>query len=250
MTGLGECCVTGVTSGLGAHAAANLADRGWRVTGIGRKPPGHSDVPAGIDYIQADLGNPDDVAALPSRLQACPSFLIHCAVAYPGGKAEGTEDFEHVFRVNALAPYRLTRDLMALKPQGHFASFVMVNSEAMFNADENSGVYAASKAALKVLASGLAHACRGRNASVSTLLLGPLANPSKRRELESVSQRRGLSAQEVTRMFLRRSNPNLVIDDLIEFDACLTALECIYELGASANGMVCRLDGGAGGSLI
>lgn len=250
MTAIGECIVTGVTSGLGAYAATVLAQEGWRVTGIGRKPPSHEDVPGGIEYAQADLANADELVALPGRIGACPHLFVHCAVSYPGAHGRNAGTIEDVFRVNAFAPYRLTLDFLALKPEAQFASFVVVNSEAMFNADEKSGVYGASKAALRVLTSAMAHGCRGRNASVSTLLLGPLANDQKKRELEQIAQRKGVSPQEVTRLFLRKSNQNLVLDDLIGFEACLTCIRCIYELGVTANGMVCRLDGGAGGSLI
>jgi NAD(P)-dependent dehydrogenase (short-subunit alcohol dehydrogenase family) len=250
MMAIGECIVTGVTSGLGAHAATILAQEGWHVTGIGRKPPTHENVPGGIAYVQADLANEDDLVALPSRIGACPHLFIHCAVSYPSAHDRKVGTIENVFRVNAFAPYQLTLDFLALKPEAQFASFVVVNSEAMFNADGQSGIYGASKAALRVLTSAMAHGCRGRNASVSTLLLGPLANDQKKREIEQIAQRKGVSPQEITRLFLRKSNSNLVIDDLIGFEACLACIRCIYELGVTANGMMCRLDGGAGGSLI
>jgi short-subunit dehydrogenase len=250
MTAVRKCVVTGVTRGLGAHAATVLAREGWQVTGIGRKPPEHPDVPAGIAYVQADLSNVDNLAALPARIGACPDLFIHCAVTYAGVGAAGPAPIEEIFRVNAIAPYQLTLDFLKLKPKEQFASVIVVNSEAMFNADEKSGVYGASKAALKVLTSALAHGCRGQHVSVSTLLLGPLANEQKRQEIENLARRKAVSPQELTRLFLRKSNPNLVLSDFIEFDTCLTCIRCIHELGVAANGMVCRLDGGAAGSLI
>jgi NAD(P)-dependent dehydrogenase (short-subunit alcohol dehydrogenase family) len=250
MIGAGECVVTGVTSGLGAYTAKTLADEGWRVTGIGRKSPGHADIPGEIAYLQADLANTADLVALPGRIGACPHLFVHCAVTYPNALAGKVSAIEEVFRVNTFAPYHLTLELLALKPAAQFASFIVVNSEAMFNADEKSGVYGASKAALRVLTSAIAHACRGRNGSVSTLLLGPLANEQKMRELEAIAFRKSVSRQELTRLFLRKSNPNIVLDDLITFPSCLTCIRCIYELGIAANGMMCRLDGGAGGSLV
>lgn len=250
MTADRTCTVTGVTSGLGAHAATVLAREGWMVTGVGRKSPGHSDVPGGIRYVQADLSNVGELAALPARIGACPNLFIHCAVSYAGGGTNNPEAIEDVFRVNAVAPYQLTLDLLKLKSKEQFACFILVNSEAIFNADEKSGVYGASKAALKVLTSSLAHGCRDQNASVSTLLLGPLANERKREEIKDLALRKNLSPQELTRLFLRKSNPNLVLSDFIEFDACLKCVRCIFELGVAANGMLCRLDGGAGGSLI
>ena len=248
MTVIGDCLVTGATGGLGAYVAIALAKDGWQVTGVGRKPVGHDDIPLDIAYIQADLANATEVATLPIRLGKCPDLVVHCAVAYPAD--DDAVSIERTFQVNAFAPYHLTRDLLALKQTDRFACFVHVNSEAMFNADEKSGVYGSSKAALKVLTAASAHGARGRNASVATLLLGPLANLSKRRELQGIADRKAVDVRDVTRLFLRKSNPNLVIDDLIEFEACMTSLRCIHALGESGNGMVCRLDGGAGGSLV
>jgi hypothetical protein len=51
-------------------------------------------------------------------------------------------------------------------------------------------------------------------------------------------------------MFLRKSNPDLVIDEFIDFESCYRSVVYLTELGAIANGMLCRLDGGSAGSLV
>jgi len=244
--------ITGTSQGLGAFLATRLAEDGWKVTGLGRRPRTESSAAQAIDYIQADLSLPETVEELPALIGETPDLIVHSAVVYPSREISvpGWADLEGAFRVNALVPYRLTLDLLADKPQDHFTSCVVVNSEAICHADRQSGVYAASKAALRVLTTALAESCRSHNASVSTLLLGPLADPAKVADLRGIAERRGVSEAEITRLFLRKSNPDLVIESLIDFESCYRSVMYIADLGPVANGMMCRLDGGSAGSLI
>lgn len=244
--------VTGASHSLGAHLAARLAEEGWKVTGLGRRPENNSFTARGIDYLQADLSLPETLESLPARIGDTPDLIVHNAVSYPGQDTSvpALSDLESVFRVNALVPYRLTLDLLSVKPQDRFCSYIVVNSEAIYHADQRSGVYAASKAALRVLTTALADACRSRNASVSTLLLGPLPDPRKVETIRWIAEERGLTEDEITRIYLRKSNPDLVIDTLIDFESCFKSIEYIVSLGPIANGMVCKLDGGSSGSLI
>lgn len=114
----------------------------------------------------------------------------------------------------------------------------------------STGEYGASKAALRVLTSALAASCRGRNASVSTLLLGPLWDAKRAADIGRVAAKRGVPVADVTRLFLRRSNSDLVIDFFIDLESCYRSLRYLVDLGRVANGTVCRLDGGSAGSLI
>jgi len=248
-----RCLVTGATSGLGKYCATALADRGWDVTATGRRPAAEAGLSENIRYVTADLAQESHVLDLARAVGPCPDLVIHCGVAYPPPSSEGLPDFEaltRIFQVNAFAPVRLSEALLAEKHGEQMASFVFVNSEAMFAADAKSGPYAASKAALRVLSAAFAARCRGQNAAAATVLLGPLANTQKREELAAIAVRNGVSAEEITRRFLRKSNPNLVIDDLIDFESCLATILSVESFGRVANGMMCRLDGGSAGSLI
>jgi hypothetical protein len=53
----------------------------------------------------------------------------------------------------------------------------------------------------------------------------------------------------VVKLFLRNTKPGMFIDDLIDYESCFRSVRYINELGPEATGMVCRLDGGSGGSL-
>lgn len=239
--------VTGATSGLGAYVATAHAARGGSVVAVGRRSTDDPAVPAGVTYIQADLMDPDAPERIAAQIEQRPSLILHCAVRYPSPETE----IETLFQVNTFAPVRLTRSLLAkpINVDAPVCTVVMVNSEAISNADATSGPYAASKAALRVMAAALAHETRDANAAVASLLLGPLANAPKRAELARIAARKDIEVAAVTRLFLRKSNPNLVIDDLLEFEQCMICIDAIDALGRAANGMVCRLDGGAGGSL-
>ncbi|MFD9002375.1 SDR family NAD(P)-dependent oxidoreductase [Streptomyces sp. NPDC059582] len=244
--------VTGACKGLGQYLAARLADEHWSVVGVGRCPADQVPPVPGVTYLQADLALPRTPADLSARLDSAPHLVVHCAAAYPAARPSGPAlpDMEEVFRVNALNPYLLTLDLLARKPPDRFCSYVVVNSESIYSADRHSAIYAASKAALRVLTAGLAAGCRSAEASVSTLLLGPLADRAKLAEIETVAERRSLPPAEVVRLFLRRSNPNLVIDEFIDYESCFRSVRYLAELGPTANGMLCKLDGGSSGSLV
>lgn len=248
-----SCLVTGATSGLGHYCATVLAESGWSVTATGRRPQSEADLPEAVRYVSVDLSSESAVLELAGEFETCPDMVVHSGVLYPPSDHDGNPDYatmSRIFQVNAFAPIRLSEALLKSKPQDRCVSFVFINSEAMFAADGHAGPYAASKAALRVLTASFAHRCRDQNAKASTLLLGPLGNYKKQQELAAIAQKRGVPTEEITRIFLRKSNPNLVIDALIDFNECLRSVLYIESLGTVANGMVCRLDGGSAGSLI
>ena len=243
--------ITGASHGLGAHLADRLDAEGWHVIGLGRRPASDCCGAAAIEYIQADLSVPEVIDALPARIGESPDLIVHNAVSYPDFDATpALAEMETVFRVNTFAPYQLTLGLLEAKPEDKFCSCIVLNSESIYHADHRSGLYAASKAALRVLTAALASACRSRNASVSTLLLGPLADPKKVEGLRRVAEKKGVTEEDITKVFLRKSNPDLVIDTLIDLESCFRSVIYVVSLGRIANGMVCKLDGGSSGSLI
>lgn len=245
MTGR-SALVVGATSGLGHYLATCLAADGWSVTGVGRRARVSSER---LTFHQADLVEHDAVPRLLAAVGVDYQLVIQNAVKYPPREASSSA-LEDVFRVNALVPYALTQSLLAAQPFDDTCLTVMINSDAMFHADESSAAYAASKAALRVLTAALASSCRSRGSSVATLLLGPLADDRKTGELRQLAERRGVSTEEMVKVFLRRSNPELVIEHFIDFPACWRSIVYMLELGPVANGMLCRVDGGSAGSLI
>lgn len=246
--------VIGASRSLGAHLASNLAANGWQVVGTGRRPADEVPEADAFDYVRLDLSSADEVDRFIAGAGAGGyDLVVHNAVTY--GSAHGNplpelEELEAMFRVNTLVPYQLLHRLLAEQPTDRFCSCVVVNSDAIYHANRNSAPYAATKAALRVLTTSLADTFRSAPVSVTTLVLGPLPDPKKLEDFEKVAQRHGLSVDEVTRAYLRKSNPSYVIDRLIDFESCYRSVEYLAGLGRAANGTVCRLDGGSAGSLI
>jgi NAD(P)-dependent dehydrogenase (short-subunit alcohol dehydrogenase family) len=243
--------VIGASRGVGAHIANRLLDDDWAVTGVGRRPF-ESIVPEPkYEYVSADISDPAALDQMLGDSGRVPDLVVHNAVhANWDSSSLDLAGMEAVLRVNAVAPYLITRDLLARKEDSHFLSCVFINSEAVFHADQDSCAYAASKAALRVLSAGLSASVRDGNAAMATLMLGPLADQSRLDQARAIAEKKGMTPTEVVKLFLRKTNPGMVIDDLIDYESCFRSIRYIHELGRAANGMVCRLDGGSAGSLI
>lgn len=276
----GTALVTGAGGGLGGYLARRLAEDGWAVTGVlrpagppadgapaepasgdqrapgdapasGAEPASAEVPPPGVTLVRADLATDAGLAALLAACPVPPRLLVHCAVSYPTAVADlAPADLDAVFRVNAVAPYELSRRLLARTDADTPMTVVCVNSEAMYRADDRSGVYGASKAALRVLTTALAAGCRGTGNAVASLVLGPLATPRRMAELAGLAVKHGRAVPELAALALRKTNPDLVLTHFIELESCHRSVTYVAGLGPTANGMVCRLDGGSAGSLI
>ncbi|WP_320782034.1 SDR family oxidoreductase [Streptomyces sp. CRN 30] len=243
--GTGRALVTGASHGLGLDTARRLAAEGWSVTGAGRRPAAAVERPVPFDYRSADLSRPETCPEVAAAAGDGWDLVVHSAVYYADFHQRprlGFADTEEMLRVNALAPYHLTLEILDRQPPERFCSVVVVNSEAMYHADRQSAPYAASKAALRLLTAGLAETCRERRAAVSTLFLGPLDDERKRADLRAIAVKLGADEEDVTRKYLKRSNPDLVIEELIDYASCFRTIRHLRDLG--------RLDGGSAGSLI
>lgn len=247
---LNRALIVGASVGLGRHVATGLTQAGWQVCGVGRRDVRSDDL--GYEYIRADLANWSDVDKLKQRLAFdAPDLVVYNAAMYaeasPG--QETADELEAMFRVNAIAPYVMLYEYLNGAKET-LRTCIVVNSDAIYHASVQSGVYAAAKAALRVFTSALAQAAKSRNAAAATLLLGPLADERKLNEFQKIAEKRNLETADVARIFLERSNPSFVIDALIDFERCLESVRYIVSLGRTANGMLCKLDGGSSGSLV
>jgi NAD(P)-dependent dehydrogenase (short-subunit alcohol dehydrogenase family) len=241
--------VIGATRNLGLYVAQRLADQDWSVVGIGRAVPMEA---TGIQFVPLDLTRDDSVGTLITILKdTAPDLIVSNAVTY-GSYGQGVSDIrgiEEMFRVNALVPFLALSAHLETTPASAETSCVIVNSDAIFHANRRVGPYAASKAASKVLSTALADICRGKRGAVATLLLGPLADERKLQDCARVAEKNGLPVEAVVKTLLKKGNPFYLKETFLQFDECFRSIEYIQGLGAAANGMVCKLDGGASGSL-
>lgn len=238
--------VIGATRNLGLYVTRQLADRGWSVVGVGRSIPKDVDT---IRFVSVNLAKENAVEALLDvLLEAAPDLIVSNAVTYGADAPDrmGLADIEEMFRVNTLVPYLALSSYINMAPA---TNCVIINSDSMFHANRQVGPYAASKAALKVLTTALADSCRAKGGAVSTLLLGPLADDRKMRDCARIAKKNDIQVEEVIKMLLRKGNPFYLHDAFVQFEECFRSIEFIHGLGGAANGMVCKLDGGASGSL-
>lgn len=146
--------------------------QGWTVTGTGRRSFKDIRITRDIEYIRADLSDLDSLELLSGRFrELTPDLIVYNAVTYGdcSERVPTLSELETLFRVNALIPYFLLLEYLSVAPQDRLCSCVVIKSDSIYHAHRQSGVYAASKAALWVLTVVLADACRSRNASISTL---------------------------------------------------------------------------------
>lgn len=115
--------VTGSTDGIGRAAVTLLAADKHPVIVQGRDPvKGAATVTAlrarypdvEIDFVTADLRDPESIAALPDAVRDGPgrlAALVNNAGVFMPNRVLTPEGLETTFAVNALAPYRVTRAL-------------------------------------------------------------------------------------------------------------------------------------------
>lgn len=242
--------ITGAGGALGSQLSRHFAELGWQVTGVVRGVS-EGPQPPNVELLHADLSTEEGINLVGEVLPTPPDLLVHAATVYrPRGGALSSAEFDGFFRVNAIAPYRISQRMIRRLPSGQGMTIVCINSEAMFHADAESGVYGASKAALRVFASSLAAEVRGTASAVTTLTLGPLLTPAIEEELASIGARHDKDHETLARVLLSRSNPDLVIEEFIPLESCCRAVEHLHSMGRIANGANYRLDGGSAGSLI
>jgi NAD(P)-dependent dehydrogenase (short-subunit alcohol dehydrogenase family) len=109
--------LTGASSGIGAIAAARLAQQGWQVAVVGRNPERTAAVAERIGgtAFLADYDRLDDVRALAEKLlETYPQIdvLANNAGGLVGERALTADGYERTLQHNHLAPFLLTNLLM------------------------------------------------------------------------------------------------------------------------------------------
>lgn len=175
----GRCVlISGGASGIGAAAAAHLHGLGCRVAVADVACPARPR--PGVHYHGVDLREPAQVDALFAKLEraaALPDVLVSCAgVGVHERLTEGDPaKWAQVFEVNVLGALRLIRAFVpAMWARG--GDVVVVGSVAARQAYPSGGVYAASKAALELVAETLRLEVQPR-IRVTTLAPGVVDTP-------------------------------------------------------------------------
>lgn len=170
--------ITGAGRGLGLELARQYAADGWRVIGtVRRDSPGLEAI--GARSLTADVADVSQVKALSQKLQAEPIDVLFCNAGIIGkrGMALGSFDYaewEQVLRVNLLGAAVVIEALVD-RVAASERKTVAVMSSRLGSIEESSGMtlpYSTSKAALNLLAKGLAETLRPRGIIVVALSPG------------------------------------------------------------------------------
>lgn len=168
--------ITGAASGLGAAVARQLIDGGAHVVLNYRQALGELDKLLALAreckvtaiVSQGDVSQIADCQALAQAAQSLGhvDILINNAgatVHVPASELDAlnAEHFQHIFGVNVIGPYQVTRALLPLLQLGYeragkARAVVMVSSVSAFLGNGSSIAYSASKAALNNLSLSLA----------------------------------------------------------------------------------------------
>ena len=167
--------ITGAGRGLGLELARQSAQDGWRVIGTVRKPVAE----AGLETIMLDVTNMAEIKQLSSRLKGVPIDVLFCNAGISGkrGMALGSFDYaewEKVLRVNLLGAAAVIEALVDNVAASERKTIAVMSSR-LGSIAESSGMtlpYSTSKAALNLLAKGLAANLAARGIIVVALSPG------------------------------------------------------------------------------
>jgi len=177
--------VTGASSGIGRAIAEALAADGVQVCLTGRNTKRLTDAAtrcgAGAIWHAADLADEASTQNLVEFVRETVGrldILVHSAGIFHMSKSEdaATVDFDQLFHVNTRAPFILTRELLPLL-RGSKGQIVFINSSAALHAGPYTGLYAASKSALKSLADSLRIEVNPDEVRVISIFPGRTATP-------------------------------------------------------------------------
>jgi NAD(P)-dependent dehydrogenase (short-subunit alcohol dehydrogenase family) len=167
--------ITGAGRGLGLELARQYAQEAWRVIGTVRKPVAE----AGLETIALDVTNMAEVKQLSSRLKGVPIDVLFCNAGISGkrGMALGSfnyAEWEKVLRVNLLGAAAVIEALVDNVAASERKTIAVMSSR-LGSIAESSGMtlpYSTSKAALNLLAKGLAANLAARSVIVVALSPG------------------------------------------------------------------------------
>lgn len=177
--------ITGATSGIGAAYAKRFAADGYNLILTGRRKEiiesladdlrKKHNVP--LDVILAELSDDNDVQKVVDAIDETDNIevLINNA-GYSGYSKEflevETTHYEEMIKVHQVVPLRLIAVAAPAMVRRGSGAIINVSSMAAYAALPKTGVYAGTKAFLKLFSEGLHHELRGRGVRVQVFCAG------------------------------------------------------------------------------
>ena len=195
--------VTGAAGGIGAALVGRLTRAGVEVIATDRcEEPSRALQGSGAGrWIRADVGARAGREALVEATRSLGvgplGGVVHVAgiLDAAGWDTIDESQVEHLFAVNLLAPFFLTRALLPLLATD--ASVVLLGSVAGLRASPRTLFYAASKAALRNLGASLAVALQPHGVRVNVVAPGLIETPLTRGLNQQLARERGVSVGQI-----------------------------------------------------
>jgi 3-oxoacyl-[acyl-carrier protein] reductase len=246
--------ITGATEGLGLFLATTLVQHGAKIIANGRRDKNVIDqalLHPNIEYVSFDLERTDQIQEL--TLQVISAWgkidvLINNAVTFENKSIDEITDIElnSNFRVNTFAPFLLAKNLYPYMEKNNWGRIIMINSEAALQVKPDIACYSASKVALLSLSRALAQELRGKNITVNSIILGPLATPYFQEIYRKVAFSKNLDEKKYISDALLNTYPRSTTTVLTSMHTVLSVISLFCnETSSEINGMALRVDGGA-----
>ena len=165
--------ILGASRGIGLGLAEEFARRGWQVIASERSKSEALHALEGVDVVTADVTDPDSYADLNLVDGSLDAVLVNAGISgarHQSADKASAEEIAEVMMTNAFGPARAGRALLPNLKQGGALAFM---SSLMGSVADSSGgyeLYRSSKAALNMLAKGIAEQdARAREVEVLSL---------------------------------------------------------------------------------
>ncbi len=174
--------ITGAGRGIGFSLCNKFSREGWRTIGVSRNIDSLVGI-SGVESISADLNDETDISKLLNKLniEVKSEFLIviHCAGVLINRPFEeiSNNEIDEVFRINYLAPLKLTRGLMPIMRASDKVHNLFIGSMGGFQGSlkyPGLSVYSSMKAAISSLGECLAEEYKHTHIRFNTLALGAI----------------------------------------------------------------------------
>jgi NAD(P)-dependent dehydrogenase (short-subunit alcohol dehydrogenase family) len=225
--------IVGNSDGIGLHSTRRLLERGWRVTGVSRRPSPVAH--ASYQHHVLDVSDRDYLEKLRAILGQRPvDVCIYCAgIGGPPDPRDLSSDV-HVFDVNLMGALRTAQAIVPAMVAAGRGHFVVLSSQADVLISADSPSYAASKAAMSSYFEGLGLALRPHGVAVSNLRLGfvdtKMARAPVRPFMYTLEQAVDIVETVLRKRPLRLTRP-LAMAPLVRLLACLGRWRVFFARG-------------------
>ncbi len=198
--------VTGGTGGLGSAVVTRLLADGWRVVvpWVAERELERVERHERLELVQADLFDPEAVAAVAGTAAADPEAPLQGLVNLVGGFAAGArahetpiEEFEAQFRLNLRPTYLMTQAVLSTMLEQGDGSIVCVGTRAALQPFSGAAGYIASKAAVIAFAQAVATEYKQDGIRCNVILPSVIDTPANRASMPDAKHERWVKPAEI-----------------------------------------------------